>query len=172
MHFPETIYGSRASLETSIKAIEQVMKQDEEMACRIRSLSRELQKTYLALESYFKKYTEPFCSRCDHPCCVNRHGFPDFEDLVVFSALGTRLWENFDFSAKDRAPCQFLGKDGCTLERCNRSYRCTWYFCDEVFERFRAQSLKDYEHFEILLDRLGKQRMEILELFDSAWKKK
>ena len=168
MDFPEVIFGSRSSLESATRIIKQIMRRDRKMACSAMHLSHELRKTYLVLEPYFIKYTESICRQCEHPCCVNRHGFPDFEDLIILCAMGEHV-HGFDFSAKDTGLCQFLGKNGCVLERCCRSYRCTWYFCDEVFDRFEARDKAAFDRFTSFIQRLARQRAEIVMLFKSAW---
>ncbi len=170
MDFPEVVFGNQCSLQDAISFIEKLMLDDKEMAQRIASLSKGLNETYKALEPYFVEYTESICKECDHPCCVNRHGFPDFEDLIVLAAMGHHI-PSFDFSAQDTSPCQFLGKEGCTLKRCYRSYRCTWYFCDEVFDSFEARDKAAYKRFDSLMTSLCQKRQEIIRLFELSCRK-
>ncbi len=168
MDFPEVEFGSKSSLESANNRIRHAMKLDTDLAGKIQAVSEELKKTFLSLEPYFQRYTEKICKKCPTPCCVNRHGFPDFEDLIVFNALSQPVI-SFDFNKKDTAPCQFLGRGGCTLERCARSYRCTWYFCDKVFEIFETEDKEAFKRFEHLLVQLGQQRMVITDLFERLW---
>ncbi len=131
-------------------------------------MGREIQVYYQALEPFFHDYTEATCHLCDHPCCVNRHGFPDFEDLILFQAMGISIPE-YNFHVIDTDICQFLTKDGCKLPRCCRSYRCTWYFCDYVLDEFEHAHRLMFGKFDSVMSRLGEKRGVLLEQFRKLW---
>ncbi len=168
MDFPEIIFGNVDSLEWARVKIRHAMTLDTKLARQIHHMSKCLKGTYTALEPYFRRYIEKVCKECENPCCVNRHGFPDFEDLIIFCALG-ECFGPFDCTQEDTEPCQFLGEKGCTLQRCERSYRCTWYFCDKVFDRFEAEDQKAFARFERLMDQLCQQRIDIIKSFKRLW---
>ncbi len=169
MDFPEISYGSRQQLQDARATIRILFTKNKEVLSDVAALARDLKKTYEALDQYFTAYTEPFCRLCLNPCCVNRHGFPDFEDLVIFEAMGRRD-TIFDYRAKETDVCQYLGKDGCMLPRCHRSYRCTWYLCDKVCERFAFDHSLAFRQFELLMENLVDGRKKILALFSSLCK--
>ncbi|HID97199.1 MAG TPA: hypothetical protein EYP57_03290 [Thermodesulfobacteriaceae bacterium] len=59
----------------------------EEHMVNIYSLVQEMRGCYAALEPFCHDFTKHICGKCPTPCCVNRHGLPDFEDLVTFRAM-------------------------------------------------------------------------------------
>ncbi len=168
MEFPELKFGSRPSMESALDKIRRAMSLDSKTASTILHISSKIEGIYSELEPYFSDFIEPFCKECPTPCCVNRHGYPDFEDLVFFNASGRELKE-FDFACIDSDRCQYLGKNGCRLARCARSYRCTWYFCDEVLERFESMDGVAFSRFEHLMQKLSRERVELLKNFESLW---
>ncbi len=168
MDFPEIIFGNSDSLEWARTKICHAMTLDTKLAKHIQFMSKSLKNIYIALEPYFQQYIETLCKECENPCCINRHGFPDFEDLIIFCALG-ECFGPFDYTQKDTEPCQFLGEKGCILKRCERSYRCTWYFCDKVFDSFETEAPKAFAHFEHLMGQLCQQRIDIIKLFERLW---
>ena len=126
-----------------------------------------LKEQFEVIEPYFCKITVRKCSRCLHHCCVNRHGFPDFEDMIVRRAMGLGILE-YDFSVSDVEVCQFLEKEGCRLTRYERSYRCSWYFCDAVFDCFNQDDALGFAGFQLQMSLLGLIRQCILRGFSEA----
>ena len=165
MEFPEIEYGSRVAVEAALDKIRQAMDLDGDRARKIVEIALGIKETYTDLEPYFRRFIEPFCAKCATPCCVNRHGYPDFEDLIFFNATGRQM-NDFDFSCNDTDACQYLGDSGCILSRCVRSYRCTWYFCDEVLDAFKSRDDKAFKKFEYLTKRLASQRMTLIREFE------
>ncbi|NPA94069.1 MAG: hypothetical protein GXO58_01430 [Thermodesulfobacteria bacterium] len=168
MQFPEVEFGSRASMESALRKIRRAMKCDREAARALLVISSKMEGIYSELEPYFRDYIEPFCKNCPTPCCVNRHGFPDFEDLIFLNACGRNLNE-FDFACADTDMCQYLGSNGCRLARCARSYRCTWYFCDEVLDRFESEHSASFMKFDELMHKLASERAKLIKKFESLW---
>ena len=134
----------------------------------VRTMASEIRECYTLLEPFFHQFTEKICRLCENPCCVNRHGFPDFEDLVLFCAMGVNA-PSYDFDVVDTDRCQYLCSSGCSLPRCRRSYRCTWYFCDYVMDSFEQDDPEKFRVFDDYLDRLSSQRRSMLEQFMRLW---
>ena len=155
-------------MEAALSRIRQAMKTDEAAAEALLVISHKIERIYSQLEPYFRDYIEPFCKNCPTPCCVNRHGYPDFEDLIFLNACGRNLNE-FDFACADTDMCQYLGRNGCRLARCARSYRCTWYFCDEVLDRFESKYRASFNKFDALMHELACERALLIKRFESLW---
>lgn len=134
----------------------------------VRAVALEIRECYDRLEPFFHEYTEKICSSCETPCCVNRHGLPDLEDLVLFRAMGVDA-PPYDFDVADTDRCQFLCSSGCRLPRHSRSYRCTWYFCDFVLDGFERDDPENFRRFDNYLDRLSLLRRRMLEQFMHLW---
>ena len=168
MEFPELIFGSdKAYLNTRIEIADFFLEHKRQLSDIMLAGSR-IRNIYKRLEPFFDNFTGPICGKCPDPCCVNRHGFPDFEDLVLFQAMGTRP-PDFNCMVNNTETCQFLSPGGCILPRHGRSYRCTWYFCDSCMDEFHNKQRAEYEKFKALMKRLSKKRILLLERFEKEW---
>ncbi len=63
----------------------------------------------------------------------------------------------------DTAPCRYLGPRGCTLERYERPYRCTWYFCPQLLQALASAEPREYRALVERLGRLQALRAKFLE---------
>jgi len=168
VEFPEVIFGNHEAYLHVQEEIADFFSGHEEGLSAAVSAGRHIRAAYKGLEHFFTDFTGPVCMKCQNPCCVNRHGFPDYEDIVVFNAMGIKP-PNFNCSTVDTEPCQFLSETGCILPRFRRSYRCTWYFCDYCMDKFQAQEETEFKKFEILMQDLSRNRIILLEQFEREW---
>lgn len=168
MEFPELLFEEEAIYRHTCRRMKIFFREHDRQLSGICKLGRQIEGCYETLEPYFHNGTETICHECLTPCCVNRHGFPDFEDLVIFQAMGSSA-PNYNFHVKDTDTCQFLTEKGCILPRCNRSYRCTWYFCDYVLDEFEHAHRYTFDRFESILSNLGRKRRVLLREFKKIW---
>ena len=168
MEFPELLFEEEQAYRTACRQVTAFFYANENSLSDVSAIGREIKCCYTALEPFFHDYTESICHECATPCCVNRHGFPDFEDLVLFQAMGISIPE-YNFHVIDTDICQFLTKDGCSLTRCMRSYRCTWYFCDYVLDEFEHSHRIMFGKFDSAMSRLGDKRGMLLRQFKHLW---
>ncbi len=168
MEFPEISLNDSVGLKRAKFQIDTIFSKKQFPLSKMIEIGNRLRDDYLRLEPILKGFTEKFCANCKNPCCVNRHGFPDFEDLVVQRCLGikTRAYEK---GLKDTSTCQFLGPEGCVLDRIERSYRCTWYFCDKVMDEFQRKAPYEFLSFEKVMSDLTQDRQKILKIFKIQW---
>ncbi len=168
MKLPELIFGNEKAYLHTQKRVAKFFRDHENDLINVVNEAVKIKKTYTCLEFFCHDYTGPICSECLEPCCVNRHGFPDFEDLVIFQAMGIKA-PCFDCDVVDTEPCQFLGPEGCILPRYQRSYRCTWYFCDYCMDEFQHAKEKEFIRFQALMAKLSRRRIVFLEQFEREW---
>ncbi len=166
--FPELVIEDEQFYRDECVELSRFFAKHQKELGEIHALGRRIIKFYQVLEPFFHEFTESVCHCCAVPCCVNRHGFPDFEDLVLFLAMGQGL-PDYNFNVIDTDKCQFLGPNGCSLPRQARSYRCTWYFCDHVLDEFEHLNSKRFHRFDVELERLGRCRSVLLERFSELW---
>lgn len=166
--FPELEYGDMEAYRQAEQRIDQLYLK---MHCRpgpgvlaLDLMAEAVKRRYLALDPILARFTGPVCARCATGCCVNRHGFPDYEDLVLFRALGVDRAQ-FDPTLPDQDLCQYLGEKGCILQRFERSYRCTWFFCDELLDDFEIRKPKAFLLFEEGCTRLARSRNRFLDAY-------
>ncbi len=168
MEFPELVFGNEEVYLDAQREIADFFCHHQGPLYDIVEAATGIRQIYISLQHFFDAFTGPICRMCPEPCCVNRHGFPDFEDLVVFQAMGTRA-PVFDCSSNDTGPCQFLSPAGCVLPRYRRSYRCTWYFCDFCMDRFEQKDAEEFRKFESTMSQLARDRNRLLKQFERQW---
>ena len=166
IEYPEIPFGNQSAYKDAWYLINQIFVRhfkNRELEEVLR-LGFNIKESFIKLDPYFFKINNKMCCLCIDHCCINRHGFPDFEDLIIRRSLELPLLE-YDFSAFDTDTCQFLGEKGCTLKRYERSYRCSWYFCDKVFDYYEKNDQEFFLTLEKELAHIGELRQKILKKF-------
>ena len=164
MHMQDLEYGDESSFHTLRQAIKTTLERQEGGYAHLVQLSHDILSLYREIDLYTQSFTGLVCCTCPNPCCVNRHAYPDVEDLIFFEIAGLPP-PNYAFDAEDTAPCMFLTKKGCVLPRPQRSYRCTWYFCEKVLDEFEKNAPTAYRDLENLLQALSTARIMLIEGF-------
>ena len=164
MRIQDLEYGDESSFHALRRAIKAVLEKHKGECAPLVQLSHDILKLYREVDIYTKSFTGLVCRKCPDPCCVNRHAYPDVEDLIFFEISGLRP-PSYAFDSKDTAPCMFLTKKGCMLPRPKRSYRCTWYFCEKVLDEFEKNAPMAYRDFENILHVLSTARIMLTKGF-------
>ncbi len=131
----------------------------------IKALASKIKKGIELINPFIQSYTQLICPSCKEKCCINKHGFYNFEDLVYLHALEIDRGK-YDFSGKDLDPCQFLSTNGCILERQFRPSGCNWYFCDYLLQEMEKSP--NYNQFEDSMTTLAKLWMDLIDQFHIA----
>ncbi len=117
-----------------------------------------------AIDSFIQQNTSIVCPNCEKVCCINRHGYYDYEDIIYIHALGLKP-PTYKEGVRDTIPCQFLSEYGCTIQRSIRPFRCNWYFCNALLERIEQGPSRPYRVFIKQLDEIVDLRKEMLDEF-------
>lgn len=117
-----------------------------------------------AIDAFIQQNTAIVCPHCENVCCINRHGYYDYEDLIYIHALGLTV-PIYKEGVSDTEPCQFLSRYGCTIERSIRPFRCNWYFCNALLAHIENGPAKPYRTFIKKLDEIVNLRKEMLDAF-------
>jgi hypothetical protein len=120
--------------------------------------------------SFIERHTSEVCPGCPEVCCINRHSYHGPVDLVCIYALGERPPLHKE-GVGDSEPCQFLGKDGCTIRRPLRPHRCNWYFCAPLLDHIQTVSARQYRMFIAAQRTINQKREELLDVFLSILKR-
>ncbi len=107
--------------------------------------AQELKTAFDTVAPFIQKHTAIVCPACEKVCCVNRHGYYDSTDTIFITALVGAPLEMRD--GKDTDPCRYLSEKGCSRERWQRPFRCTWFFCGPLLESMKNDSVKVYRDF-------------------------
>ena len=111
--------------------------------------------------------TAVVCPDCISVCCINKHSRYDRSDIIFMTALGNDIPED-KTGTEDTAPCRFLGRNGCILERSSRPYRCTWFFCAALMDQIMQQaSATEYRKFIEMLRNITQNRTTMMNDFET-----
>lgn len=123
-------------------------------------LAEEMREAYDAVSPFIELHTSRVCPDCQRVCCIDRHGTHEPEDLAVIAALGETPPPEQPL-VPDTVPCRQLAPTGCGLERWQRPYRCTWYFCTALLDEMPEEDPRGYREFMEKLKRLQDLRHEV-----------
>ena len=99
-----------------------------------------------AIDVFIQGHTAEVCPHCRNVCCINRHSYYDYADLIYIQALGLEP-PAYKEDVRDTDCCQFLSATGCTIERSLRPFRCNWYFCGALLKSMEDGAAKPYRKF-------------------------
>jgi hypothetical protein len=129
---------------------------------KVQEFAQKIRDGFEKISPLIQQNTEKVCPECQHVCCISKHGYYLFEDLVYLYALGRRP-PACEFGKNETDPCQFLSHNGCSIERPFRPSGCTWYFCEPLLEYMEKRH--DYHEFDTLLRDIAELWMEMIEEF-------
>jgi hypothetical protein len=134
---------------------------DDNKTRQLRALAVEVSEMIELLSPFIQSHTNAVCPSCQKVCCINRHSYHEYEDILYIQALGEELPVYRD-GVDDSAPCRFLDKYGCTIKRSLRPYRCNWFFCTPLLEHIQNIPAPEYRRFSDSLKQLTQKREELL----------
>lgn len=111
---------------------------------------------------FIQQATGTVCPKCDDVCCISKHGYYNFEDLVYMHALGLEAPQH-DTGRADSDPCQFLSEKGCNMDRTVRPSGCNWYFCSALLDHM--EEMQGYREFDDALKEVAQLWMNMMEEF-------
>lgn len=125
-------------------------------------LSNELKSAFSAVSPFIEKHTSIVCPVCEKVCCIDKHGRYESNDLVFLRPLGVDIHHN-PSEREETDPCRFLNEKGCSRERWQRPFRCTFFFCDALLKSLEDDNAKLYRAFVAFLQHLVYVRQKLLD---------
>jgi hypothetical protein len=152
------------------KEIDDVFRHHNNLLVKVRNLAVLIAEEIENLGAFLQQYTAVVCPECISVCCINRHSYHALDDIVYIHAMGEKI-PLYNSALDDSEPCQFLGKQGCTIARSLRPYRCNWYFCSPLLAHITAHnSNRHYRLFIKLLQGITEKRLKMTEEYASVVK--
>jgi len=129
---------------------------------KVKELAQRIKKEIEKISPFIQKSTEAVCPQCKDVCCLSKHGYYNYEDLIYIYALGLKP-PHHDFGKKDSTPCQFLSDKGCVMDRSVRPSGCNWYFCDILSDHMERRP--EFGAFDDNLRYIAKLWLELMDEF-------
>ena len=152
----------RNTYNQAILHLEEIFHKHGHKLQKVKELAYKIKDGIERISPFIQQNTQAVCPDCKDVCCINKHGYYNYEDLVYIHALGLRLLD-CEFGRNDSDPCQFLSENGCSLERSFRPSGCNWYFCDSLFDR--VEKRPEYQEFDDSLQDVVDLWMELMKEF-------
>jgi hypothetical protein len=132
---------------------------------KVKGLALNIKERIERIGPFIQQTTQIVCPDCRDVCCIHKHGYYNFEDLVYIHALGLKS-PVYEFGRKDSDPCQFLTENGCSIERPFRPSGCNWYFCDSLLDHIEKSP--EYYIFDSSLSDIAELWLKLTEEFFRA----
>ncbi|MBE0425630.1 MAG: hypothetical protein IBX72_03165 [Nitrospirae bacterium] len=155
----------QATYNQAIQYLEDIFKNHGQKLQEVKELAWKIKEGFEKISPLIQKFTGEICPTCKDVCCINKHGFYNFEDLIYLHSLGLSP-PDYKFQGDELDPCQFLSSRGCILERQFRPSGCNWYFCDPLLEHM--EKIPEYEEFDGSLTALAELWIELIDQFSNA----
>ncbi|MCK7507556.1 MAG: hypothetical protein MZV70_28305 [Desulfobacterales bacterium] len=136
----------RDRFDRAVRELDELFSVQSEKLCGAKRLACDFAEAITAMEPYIDQLTSAVCSLCLRVCCINRHSYHDYRDLIFVAARGLKPPLS-DRGLPDTDPCQFLSTTGCRMKRTDRPFRCTWYFCDALLRHMAEGPARPYREF-------------------------
>ncbi len=131
----------------------------------LKMLAREIKDRIEKISPFIQQTTSAVCPYCKEVCCISRHGYYNFEDLIYLHALDLKPLPPASGN-NDADPCRFLSDSGCSMERSLRPSGCNWYFCDSLLDKMEQNP--GYREFDDSLQGIADLWLKMLDEFASV----
>ncbi len=169
-HLPYLDFKDEDGFKATIEALKRFFLDHREELEEVFLRGRAYLAAFDSMDPFIQSYTARICPSCGTVCCAQRHGMPEYADIVGMLAMGVEI-PSYTPGLDPRGECQFMGPRGCVLSRPQRPYRCTWYFCDPILLEIDLGPMKEYRFFLHGVQELSRTRGEVLRSFVDSCKR-
>jgi len=152
----------RTAYNQAILRVDEVFSRRSHRLQKVRELARKIRTGIDAISPFIQRSAGVICPLCKNVCCISKHGYFNYEDIMYLSALGLKP-PALEFGRNDNDPCRFLTETGCSMERSVRPSGCNWYFCDPLLDLMETDPA--YRQFDDALQDVAHLWMEMVEEF-------
>ena len=117
----ESIHRNQETFRQHLRHIEEVFSNQSHKLQKVKELAKKVKKEIEKIHPFIQESTETVCPQCTNVCCINKHGYHNYEDLIYIHALDLKP-PDYDFDRDDSTPCQFLSERGCVMSRSMRPW--------------------------------------------------
>jgi len=163
----EPIHHDQAKYKQLIHNIEAIFHEQGHKLHKVKEFAQRVKEGIEKISPFIQQSTEAVCPNCADVCCINKHAYYNYEDLIYIHALDLKT-PDYDFEKKDSTPCQFLSGKGCVMNRSVRPSGCNWYVCSPLFDHMEARL--EYGKFDDDLRDVAELWLEMIEEFHRVTK--
>jgi len=139
------------------------LKDNTPSAVALRQKSEMVHSGIAAIDPFIEQLTTVVCKECRDVCCRWENCRYDATDLVHLVTLGISV-PVYREGLPDQGPCRYLASRGCTIDRTERPFRCTWHFCGALISHMTQKPQKAVRSFSIRFQEIQAIRQEIMAL--------
>lgn len=164
------IHGSPYIWKTSIDRIRSAFSRNRTEMAGLIILARRVLELTRDVDGYIEDLTRSICPDCQDVCCINRHSWPEFDDLIYLAAIDEEP-PPYEPRLNDLEPCRYLGPTGCLKPRHLRPFRCNWYFCVTITGEMNSRGGREMRRYTDRMTELVRTRGRLIEEFRSLAKR-
>ena len=75
-------YRNPNTCDTVTFRLEEIFRNADEKSQKVRKIARRIRIGIEEIDPFVQQATRSVCPKCRDVCCINKHGYYDFEDLV------------------------------------------------------------------------------------------
>jgi len=162
----ELTWHNREMWDEAVSYLELLFRRRNGGLSQISNTASSLRNRIDAVDAFIQVNTAAVCPDCRKVCCINKHGYHDYQDLIYLASLGLKP-PHYRNGIGDADPCQFLSEFGCTIDRALRPFRCNWHFCSELINHMNAGPAKSLREFNLQFKELQALRQEMVDIFSN-----
>ncbi|MDI6889495.1 MAG: hypothetical protein QMC83_00935 [Thermodesulfovibrionales bacterium] len=100
-HHPtqEFLHHDPAMYKQVARRIEEIFHKQGHKLQRVKELVQRVKEGIEKISPFIQQSTEAVCPNCTDVCCINKHSYYNYEDLVYIHALGLKF-PDYDFGKK------------------------------------------------------------------------
>ncbi len=160
-------YGLREweELRESIKRVE---KRNKNRWDSIQRKASHIRFLYENLSEPIEEICHHTCTSCKDICCKRATIWYDLKDLIYLNFALNRFPEFQIRKQKDaqgNSACCYFSDNGCLLDRLERPFVCTWYFCPTQTEYLSSHSMDIKQTMDLIFAKIKNLRREIKDEF-------
>lgn len=145
-----------------VNYLKEIFRNQNHQLKKVSDLAQKIKKGVDGISPFLQQTTQIICPHCKYVCCISKHGYYNYEDLVYLYALNMKP-PHYEFGREDTEPCQYLSGSGCTMERSVRPSGCNWYFCDSLLDHMEMKP--EYDKFDDSLQDIASLWLAMMEKF-------
>jgi hypothetical protein len=131
---------------------------------KARDIAERLHAEYQLLFPAIENLSTTTCPKCKNPCCLHAKPYFDFRDLIYLHLSNEQIPE-MQTIADSSDQCRYITHVGCSLNRSQRPWICTWYICPSQLTIISTESSTTSLQIPLMINKTQKMRYRLEKIF-------